>query len=63
MHGNAYEWCEDAVPKRSTMHAFRGGSWLTPASDCRAAKHIFGTEFYKRNDLGFRLVRVPSRVR
>jgi formylglycine-generating enzyme required for sulfatase activity len=62
MHGNAYEWCGD-LPKGSTMHPFRGGSWLTPANDCRAAKRIFGSEFYRRNDLGFRVVRVPARFK
>ena len=69
MSGNVREWCNDWFeyysstsvtnpqgPSYGNMKVNRGGSWTTPAINCRNAyRHTdFPTE--KAQDLGFRLV-------
>jgi formylglycine-generating enzyme required for sulfatase activity len=58
MHGNAAEWTDDLF-KNGLTHVFRGGGWTDPGASCRAAKRIQASPGFRRDDLGFRLVRVP----
>jgi formylglycine-generating enzyme required for sulfatase activity len=73
MHGNVYEWCSDwserdyyrrspvVDPEARTeglYHVIRGGSWFSYPVNCRSGFRNIGTPDYRRNDLGFRVVRV-----
>jgi len=58
MHGNVWEWCEDAYD--SSDRVLRGGSWLVNARNCRAAARNWYTPEDRRNGLGFRLAAVPA---
>ncbi len=62
MHGNAAEWCDDLF-KDGLTHVFRGGGWTDVGQSCRAARRIRGTPGFRRDDLGFRLVRVPLAIK
>ena len=48
MHGNVWEWCSDAG-------LIRGGSWNSPASDCRSAPYFISDSAARDFNKGFRL--------
>lgn len=72
MHGNVWEWCVDWVgdypstlaidpsgPLYGSYRVIRGGSWFTPARECRSA--FRGRSFPTSRDFnkGFRVVLCP----
>jgi serine/threonine protein kinase len=59
MHGNAYEWCHDAVGEGASHRDARGGSWYDHSWLCRATDSFRSKPSYWINHLGFRLARVP----
>jgi formylglycine-generating enzyme required for sulfatase activity len=76
MHGNVYEWCQDAWDGSSKLpggtdplgtvgsfRVIRGGSWYDDALRCRAADRLRYTPGYRRYDLGFRVAAVPAGAR
>lgn len=58
MHGNVWEWCEDADPMTwgSLFRVRRGGSWYSDSRHCAAGlwEDVFGPGG-RDDDLGFRL--------
>jgi formylglycine-generating enzyme required for sulfatase activity len=60
MHGNVWQWCADLVERGNPGRVFRGGRWGSDGSGCRAADRGRATPSANGDDLGFRLVRVPS---
>jgi formylglycine-generating enzyme required for sulfatase activity len=69
MHGNVWEWCSDAFgdypssaqtnPQGSPEgweYVNRGGSFLSPARQCRSAFRRYLDPDAKSSDMGFRLV-------
>jgi formylglycine-generating enzyme required for sulfatase activity len=73
MHGNVWEWCQDAVhvlppkaslPDDTALHfkvekrVLRGGSWDSPGRVCRAAVSSTYSPGHNSNYLGFRVVMV-----
>ena len=70
MQGNVWEWCHDywqeqykpepAVdpqgPPKGDFCVLRGGSWINPPGDCRAALRGRSPPGYRGTILGFRLV-------
>ena len=62
MHGNVWEWCDDAAPWRVDPSRFiHGGGWNDPAVDCRASHIKQPTEPWTYYDLGLRVARVRLR--
>lgn len=72
MHGNVAEWCQDpfeslsdgkgrivkpVVNPTTRYRITHGGSWSSPASDCRCAAQVLGDEKGGASGLGFRVVR------
>ena len=62
MHGNAWEWCEDASTSfaGNLNRVFRGGGWLNYSGDCRAASSYAYPPSRPHSILGLRLARVPA---
>ncbi len=62
MHGNVWEWCQDAAPWRETPSRFiHGGGWNEPASVSGASQIKQPTEPWTYYDLGLRVARVPAK--
>jgi len=75
MHGNLWEWCRDnygpqydgattdpagpATPDQANWKVLRGGSWKTPAADCRSARRRGAAAATRAADIGFRIVYAP----
>ena len=71
MHGNVWEWCEDAwhdnyqgapvdgrawkSPRKTALRVVRGGSWFNPATLCRSAYRFSVPANQTREDQGFRV--------
>ena len=67
MHGNVWEWCQDAggygsllvEGRTSVLDGFyrnrRGGSWATFAEQCQSAYRSFGNPARRHDDVGLRL--------
>jgi formylglycine-generating enzyme required for sulfatase activity len=60
MHGNVAQWCADAVDPEGTFRVIRGSCFIDMGFNCRAAKRGRLEATARNNQLGFRLVRVPS---
>ena len=71
MHGGVWEWVQDRYgpypsaaaaesvgPPPGTRRVIRGGSWLSPAEDCRAASRSHAHPAFRGAHVGFRLVRI-----
>jgi serine/threonine protein kinase/formylglycine-generating enzyme required for sulfatase activity len=59
MHGNVWEWCEDAY-NDGPGRVIRGGSWNNSANYCRAANRSGDAPAHGDHNLGLRLARSPS---
>ena len=70
MLGNVYEWCGDRYEKypsgdagdpsgavSGTERVCRGGSWVSPARDCRSAARASAAQSKRFNHLGFRVAK------
>src|SRR5262249_38256279 len=58
MHGNVWQWCEEAVLANNPHRRARGGSWGTRGHCCQVAfVYTYFPQEWER-DMGFRLVRV-----
>ena len=70
MHGGVWEWVQDRYgpypsetvtesvgPPPGNRRVIRGGSWLSPAEDCRAASRSHAHPTFRGANVGFRLVR------
>jgi len=75
MLGNAQEWCADRYgaeasneekptdptgPEKGTRRVLRGGSWARPIEQARCAARLYAPPEYRSNDVGFRMVVMPS---
>ena len=58
MHGNVWEWCNDA--SGGSNRVIRGGGWSVSAERCRAAGREGSNPTVGNSELGLRLARVPS---
>jgi serine/threonine protein kinase/formylglycine-generating enzyme required for sulfatase activity len=66
MHGNVWQWCADVVQVAATDpvgRAYRGGSWDRYGADCRAASRSWNAPLWQDYVVGFRLARVPIRMK
>ena len=72
MLGNVQEWCQDQFgpylpgevtdpkgPATGTYRVMRGGTWYSPARDCRSASRFGSPPHYRFSHIGFRLCRTP----
>ena len=70
MHGGVWEWVYDRYgpypsdadsdtpdPPPGLRRVIRGGSWLSPAEDCRAASRSHAHPTFRGANVGFRMVR------
>ena len=70
VHGGVWEWVQDRYgpypseaaaappgPPPGNRRVIRGGSWLSPAEDCRAASRSHAHPAFRGANVGFRLVR------
>ena len=73
MHGNVYEWCSGSFeeypsgpvtdptgPAEGSYRVVRGGSWVSPAGNCRSAYRSGGKPSFRSYDHGFRVSLSPS---
>ena len=62
MHGNLWEWCEDAVTgvDGASHRVSRGGCWTSDFALCRAAVRAALPPPSRGRDLGLRVARVPA---
>ena len=73
MHGNVWEWCKSwyapyqsgkdadyTDPDWGLLRVGRGGGWSSFAYECRSAYRYGGFPGRRTNNLGFRLVMIPS---
>ncbi|MCP4697949.1 MAG: SUMF1/EgtB/PvdO family nonheme iron enzyme [Gammaproteobacteria bacterium] len=75
MHGNVWEWVQDwhakdyyanspkdnpTGPETGIIQVFRGGGWSVSLRYVRSANRSGITSGYRRNDVGFRLVRANA---
>ena len=71
VHGGVWEWVQDRYgpypseaaaaspgPPPGNRRVIRGGSWLSPAEDCRAASRSHAHPAFRGANVGFRLVRI-----
>jgi formylglycine-generating enzyme required for sulfatase activity len=61
MHGNLWQWCADLYSPDGFFRVLRGGAWTRVSTDCRAAERYGLKPSDRRDNIGFRLVRVPVR--
>jgi formylglycine-generating enzyme required for sulfatase activity len=59
MHGNVWEWCDDAIPDNPKARVNRGGCWSCDAAGCRAGYRNGDVPAHRQYDYGLRLARVP----
>jgi formylglycine-generating enzyme required for sulfatase activity len=76
MHGNVWEWCQDAshgnyvgAPSDGTAwedeqgdRICRGGCWSSQLAECRSTSRLYANE-YESNRMGFRLAMSPLLLR
>lgn len=73
VHGNVYEWCWDWIGQapsgpvtnymgatNGAYHGLRGGSWKSPATECRSSWRKGYGPSYRDMTVGFRMVLVPN---
>jgi formylglycine-generating enzyme required for sulfatase activity len=60
MHGNVWEWCDDAQGNTTTRRICRGGSWTAGPEGCSASNHPDSTQSQRDHGIGLRVVRVPA---
>jgi formylglycine-generating enzyme required for sulfatase activity len=58
MHGNVWEWCEDAHLEAAQNRIIRGGSWAYPAAGARSAHYSIFTPGLRYFHLGVRPARL-----
>jgi hypothetical protein len=57
MHGNVWEWCEDAYEGNDGLRVLRGGSWHEPSGGCKSTSRVGGPPSRRISNYGFRVVR------
>lgn len=62
VHGNVAEWCADDDASSRFARASRGGSWSTPAIDCRSSSRMPLSPEVRRFNLGGRAARSLTRA-
>ena len=64
MHGNVWEWCEDAFdakdPALAALRAIRGGCFIDDGGNCRAAVRHATAPSLRSHIFGLRVARVPA---